>query len=51
MSVLDQLFLPAGRNRPSRDQIIDHLTALVLYGLRLAPPGDEPAENPSDRSL
>jgi AcrR family transcriptional regulator len=40
MSVLDPLFLPAGRNRPSRDQIIDHLTALVLYGIRLTPPED-----------
>lgn len=38
MSVLDQLFLPAGRNRPSRDQIIDHLTALALHGIRLTPP-------------
>ena len=41
MSLLDPLFLPAGRTRPSRDQIIDHLTALVLYGIRLTPPADD----------
>lgn len=44
MSVLDPLFLPTGRTRPSRDQIIDHLTALVLYGIRLAPPPENPAD-------
>jgi AcrR family transcriptional regulator len=43
MSALDPLFLPAGRNRPSRDQIIDHLTALALYGIRLAPPEGDTA--------
>ncbi|HEY1970050.1 MAG TPA: TetR/AcrR family transcriptional regulator [Pseudonocardia sp.] len=36
MSVLDPLFLPSGRNRPSRDQIVEHLTAMALYGIRLA---------------
>lgn len=41
MSILDPLFLPAGRTRPSRDQIIDHLTALVLYGIRLTPPDEK----------
>lgn len=37
MSVLDNLLLPGGRRRPGRDQILDHLTSLVLYGLRLEP--------------
>jgi AcrR family transcriptional regulator len=56
MSVLDPLFLPAGRSRPSRDQIIDHLTALVLYGIRLTPPDGDPtppappAPDPADAS-
>ena len=45
MSVLDQLVGRPGY-RPSRDQIIDHLTALVLYGLRLSPPGEEPGSPP-----
>ena len=40
MSVLDLFFVPVGRHRPSRDKIVDHLTALVLYGLRLEPPPD-----------
>ncbi|MDT7753573.1 MAG: hypothetical protein QOD96_7235 [Pseudonocardiales bacterium] len=38
MTVLEPLFVPGGRARPSRDQIIDHLTNLVLYGIRLKPP-------------
>jgi AcrR family transcriptional regulator len=36
-AVLDPIFLPKGRRRPSRDQIIDRLAALALYGLRLRP--------------
>ncbi|MBV9314101.1 MAG: TetR/AcrR family transcriptional regulator [Pseudonocardia sp.] len=43
MTVLDPLFVPAGRARPTRDQIIDHLTALALYGIRLAPPPECPS--------
>ena len=35
MSTMDLLFLPAGRARPSKNQILDHLTALALYGIRL----------------
>jgi AcrR family transcriptional regulator len=30
-------FLPTGRNRLSRTRIIDHITNLMLYGLRLGP--------------
>jgi len=30
-------FLPSGRDRLSRERIIDHITNLMLYGLRLAP--------------
>lgn len=30
-------FLPRGRDRLSRERIIDHITNLMLYGLRLAP--------------
>jgi AcrR family transcriptional regulator len=37
-AVLDPIFLPRGRGRPSRDQIIDRLAALALYGLRLRAP-------------
>jgi AcrR family transcriptional regulator len=37
-AVLDPIFLPKGRRRPSRDQIIDRLSALALYGLRLRAP-------------
>jgi AcrR family transcriptional regulator len=36
-AVLDPIFLPKGRKRPTRDQIIDRLSALALYGLRLGP--------------
>jgi AcrR family transcriptional regulator len=31
-------FLPTGRKRISREKLINHMTALMLYGLRLAPP-------------
>jgi len=37
-AVLDPIFLPKGRHRPSRDQIIDRLSALGVYGLRLRAP-------------
>jgi hypothetical protein len=33
-----QWFLPTGRNRLSREKLINHMTKLMLYGLRLAPP-------------
>ena len=33
-------FLPTGRHRISRERLITHMTNLVLYGLRLAPPAD-----------
>jgi AcrR family transcriptional regulator len=32
-------FLPTGRDRISREQLITHMTNLLLYGLRLAPSG------------
>jgi AcrR family transcriptional regulator len=31
-------FLPSGRKRISREKLINHMTALMLYGLRLTPP-------------
>lgn len=34
MSALDPLFVPQGRRRPSRPQLIDQLTAVALYGIR-----------------
>jgi len=37
-AVLDPMLLPKGRRRPSRDRIIDRLSALALYGLRLRSP-------------
>ena len=37
-AVLDPIFLPRGRRRPSREQVIDQLTALGLYGLRMRRP-------------
>ena len=33
-------FLPAGRNRISRERIITHIANLMLYGLRLSPSGE-----------
>ena len=33
-----QWFLPAGRKRLSREKLVNHITQLMLYGLRLAPP-------------
>ena len=38
ITVLEPLFVPSGRRRPSRAQMVEHLTNLVLYGIRLAPP-------------
>ncbi|GAA5149968.1 hypothetical protein GCM10023321_14660 [Pseudonocardia eucalypti] len=35
MSTMDSLLLPAGRARPSKNQVVDHLTAMALYGIRL----------------
>jgi hypothetical protein len=34
IAVLDPLFVPSGRRRPSRAQLIDHLTAVALHGIR-----------------
>jgi AcrR family transcriptional regulator len=34
MSVLEPLFVPQGRKRPSRAQLIDQLTAVALHGVR-----------------
>ena len=34
MSVLEPLFVPQGRRRPSRNQIIDQLTEVALHGVR-----------------
>ena len=36
-AVLDTVFLPTGKRRPTRNQVIDHLTGLALYGLSLQP--------------
>lgn len=33
-----QWFLPTGRRRLSREKLVNHITQLMLYGLRLAPP-------------
>jgi AcrR family transcriptional regulator len=38
MSTMDSLLLPGGRARPSKNQIVDHLTTLALYGIQLRPP-------------
>ena len=43
-----QWFLPGGRRRLSREKLINHITQLMLYGLRLAPAGaDAPAPGPA----
>jgi AcrR family transcriptional regulator len=34
IAVLDPLFVPSGRRRPSRAQLIDHVTAVALHGIR-----------------
>jgi AcrR family transcriptional regulator len=43
-------FLPTGRDRLSRERIVDHITNLMLYGLRLGPyepgPGSRPSASP-----
>jgi AcrR family transcriptional regulator len=37
-----QWFLPTGRRRLSREKLVNHITQLMLYGLRLAPPDHDP---------
>ena len=37
MTALDHLFLPAGKRKPSREEILDHVSLMFLYGARLAP--------------
>jgi AcrR family transcriptional regulator len=37
-----QWFLPTGRNRLSREKLINHMTQLMLYGIRLSPPTQTP---------
>jgi AcrR family transcriptional regulator len=37
-----QWFLPTGRKRLSREKLVNHITQLMLYGLRLAPPDHKP---------
>jgi AcrR family transcriptional regulator len=37
MIVYEQWFLRRGETRISREQLVDHVTRLMLYGLRLAP--------------
>jgi AcrR family transcriptional regulator len=34
-AVLDRLVLPSGKARPDREAIIEHVSALTVYGLRL----------------
>ena len=34
-------YLPGGRNRISRERLVTHMTNLMLYGLRLAPPVED----------
>ena len=41
-------FMPAGRNRISRERLVTHMTNLILYGLRLTPPDED---EPTVRSL
>lgn len=36
---LSRLFMPPGSRRPSRDDVVDHITRLTLYGLRMRPDG------------
>jgi AcrR family transcriptional regulator len=45
-----QWFLPAGRKRLSREKLVNHITQLMLYGLRLAPPDRDP-DLPSSATL
>lgn len=39
-------FLPVGRSRISRERLVNHMADLMLYGLRLEPPGDRSSELP-----
>lgn len=36
--LMADLFLPTGKNRPTRNQIVKHISALALYGNRLKKP-------------
>lgn len=40
-------FLPTGRHRLSRERIVDHITNLMLYGLRLGPREQDGTGTPS----
>src|SRR5260370_518666 len=43
MAVFDG-FLPPGLDRPSREELLEHMSDVVLYGLRRAPcPGQDKA--------
>jgi AcrR family transcriptional regulator len=37
---LARLFLPRGQARPGRDEMVDHITKMTLWGLRMGPPPD-----------
>jgi AcrR family transcriptional regulator len=39
-----QWFLPTGRKRLSREGLVNHISELMLYGLRLAPPDHAPTD-------
>lgn len=46
-AVLDPLFLPGGADGPTKDQVVDRLTLLLVLGLRLAPaPGSPEDQDP-----
>jgi AcrR family transcriptional regulator len=50
MTVLARLFFVPGDRRPPREEIIDHVSRLVLYGMRLEPPeGPQPPPNRDGR--
>jgi AcrR family transcriptional regulator len=36
--VLPRLFMPRGAAQPSRDEVINHITRMTLWGLRMSPP-------------
>ena len=36
--VLPRLFMPRGADQPSRDEVINHITRMTLWGLRISPP-------------
>lgn len=37
--VLSRLFMPHGTARPSRDQVVNHVARMTLWGLRMSEPG------------